>query len=294
MVNYLILLGILMAVPAQSVTVKLYQKRGGGSNNLLLTAFIGLFAMAVFALPAILQNGFAFSPSYLIYSLGFAIGYGMAFVFQILALSCGPMSLTVLIQSYSLLIPTFYGVIFLEESVKWGFVPGIVLLAVCLFLINYRKRAGGAGAPGEGRITLKWLVFVWLSFLGNGMCSTVQKAATVHLDEAYHFEFMVVAMLLITLGFLIAGLIRERHHLRDFLRRGWYFGGICGLLNGGANLAVLLLAARMPASIQYPLISAGSILFSLLFSVTIFKEKITRQQYAGIAIGVLSIVFLNL
>ncbi len=291
MVDYLILFGILVAVPAQSVAVKLYQKRHGEHGELLLTAVIGLFAMLVFALPAALRDGFALSLSYLPYSLGFAVGYGMSFVFQILALSSGPMSLTVLIQSYSLLIPTFYGVLFLNERVGRSFAAGIALLVICLFLINYRKRTEGEAG---GRITLKWLIFVWLSFLGNGMCSTVQKVATVHLDESLHFEFMAAAMLLITVGFCIAGLIRERRTLRAFLRGGWCYGGACGLLNGGANLAVILLATRMPASLQYPLISAGSILFSLLFSVLLFKEKITKRQYAGIAIGILSIICLNL
>ncbi len=295
--EYLILLGVMIGVPAQSVIVKSYQRRNRTASDILFTAFIGLSAMLVFVGAALAKGGISLSPEVLPYSLAFAVGYGMAFVFQILALSCGPMSLTVLIISYSLLIPTFYGVLFLRESVGTFFVPGVLLLAVCLFLINYQKRAKKTeeqNKPKPTGISLKWLIFVWLSFLGNGLCSTVQKIASQSLGEEVRNEFMVAAMLMIAVGFLIAGFIRERRTVREFMRRGWYFGALCGFINGVVNLACLILAARMPASIQYPLISAGSILFSLLFSVIIFKEKITPRQYAGVAVGVLSIVFLNL
>ncbi len=300
MENYLILLGIMVAMSAQGVAVKLYQKRGFGSRNLLFTAFIGLVAMAVFLASGLVQGELDFSVEFLPYSLGFAASYGMCFVFQILALACGSMSLTMLILSYSLLMPTFYGILFLDESVGWTFAVGVALLAVCLFLINYQKREKTKDESADpdkkpaGRITLKWLIFAWLSFLGNGICSTVQKAATVNLGGRYKNEFMIVAMLMIAVGFGIAGVIRERGVVKDFMRRGWYFGALCGLLNGIVNLAVIILATRMPASIQYPLISAGNILFSLLFSVIFFKERITLRQYLGIAVGVASIVFLNL
>ncbi len=298
--DYLILLGIVAAIPAQSVAVKLYQRRAKNPGDFLFTACIGLFAMFVFTVAAVSKGYVTLSATYLPYSLLFSVGYGMAFIFQILALSCGPMSLTVLIQSYSLLIPTFYGILFLDEPLKPGFVPGIILLAVCLFLINYRSRpkprddSSSDPAPTTGGISAKWLIFVSLSFIGNGMCSVVHRVATLDLGADMCYEFMVAAMLMIALSFLVAGLFRERQDAGDFLKHGWFYAAACGVLNGGANLAVMILAPRMPASLQYPLISAGSILFSLIFAVFLFKEKITRRQYMGVAVGILSIVCLNL
>ncbi len=301
MTDYLVLIGVMAAIPAQSVAMKFYQKRGFGRRNLLYTSFIGLFAMAVFLVCAAVAGKFSFSTAYLPYSLGFAVTYGMAIVFQILALSCGPMPLTTLVLSYSLLLVTFYGIFFLNETPGWGFIPGVALLAVCLFLTNYQKRpkkdaaaAGETPPPRAGGITLRWVIFVWLAFLGNGLCTIVQKMATVRFGTRYSNEFMVAALLAITVGFGIAGLIRERDLLVPFAKRGWFFAAACGALNGLANVAVIFLSTRMPASVQFPFISAGSILFSLLFSVVLFKEKLTRMQLIGLGVGVLSVVFLNL
>ncbi len=299
MVNWLVLVSIMIAIPAQSVTVKLYQKKAGGNHDMLFTAFIGLFALLIFVGASLFKGNIALSSAYLPYAVIFAVGYGMTFVFQILALSCGSMSLTALIQSYSLLFPTFYGVLFLHEAVSGWFYVGIVLLVICLFLINYQRkseREAGEGAEGKkpGGITLKWLIFVWLCFVGEGICSTVQKVATVHLEEDLLDEFMVVAILIITVAFAVFGLIRERRGMRTFLRYGCGYGAACGIFSGAVNLAVIFLATRMPASIQFPLISAGSILFSLVSSVLLFKEKITRRQYVGVAVGIASIICLNL
>ncbi len=286
MTAYLILLGVIFGIPLQSVMIKQEQRRVSGKSDLLFSGFTALFAMLLFLV--INRGAFRFSMEFLPYSIGFAVAYAAAFICNVLALSCGPMSLTLLLQSYSLLLPTFYGVLFLNEGVGITFWLGVALLALCLFL-TYFDRSG----MGE-RITFKWLILALLAFLGNGMCSTVQKMQTVALGGEYQNEFMILALAVIALGTLACGLWRERNVLPAFLRRGWYFGALCGLFNGGSNFGVMLLSHQMPASLQYPLISAGSILVTALFSVLLYRERLTLRQWIGFGVGILSVVCLNL
>ena len=129
MLNWLMLSGIVAAIPLQSVCAKQYRKTGAGGQGILFAAATALFAMAVFC--AASGGSLHFDTAYLPYSLAFAASYSMSFVFQLLALSCGSMALTMLIQSYSLLLPAFYGIVFLKEPVEAAFYAGIVLLALC-------------------------------------------------------------------------------------------------------------------------------------------------------------------
>ena len=77
----------------------------------------------------------------------------------------GSLGVTMLIFSYSLIIPTFYGVIVLKEPVSYFTWIGLSLLAVSLFLLNFKNETV--------KISLKWSVFTFMSFVGNGMCSTI-------------------------------------------------------------------------------------------------------------------------
>ncbi len=286
MTSYLVLLGIICGIPLQSVMIKQNQKRGAKGSVFLFAAATALFAMLCFAL--IEGNAFVFSKDFVPYSFGFALAYGICFCFEISALSCGPMSLTLLIQSYSLLLPTFYGILFLNETAGATFWIGIALLALCLFLTYFDKNGIGE------KISLKWGIYVTLAFLGNGMCSVIQKMQTTEQGTAYQNEFMILALAMITVCFAAVGLVREKKELSPFLKRGWYWGALCGIFNGGVNFGVLILADQMPASVQFPLISAGSIIAAALFSQFLYKEHLTPRQWVGFCVGILSVVCLNI
>ncbi len=285
MTAYLLLFGVIIGIPLQSMAVKQYQKKTGGGSNFLFTACIALFAMLLFFAAG--GSSFHFDLSYLPYSAAFAVSYSISFIFQILALSCGPMSLTLLIQSYSLLLPTFYGILFLKEEAGLALYIGIALLAACIFLTNFTK------GEESTHFSWKWFLFAWLSFLGNGMCSVIQKAEISALGTDHQHEFMVVALGMILIAFCIVGAVRERKTARVFFQKGWYWGGLCGLINGGVNLGVILLSSRMPASLQFPLVSAGSLLFSLFFSVVLYRERLSVRQCVGVCVGILAVICLT-
>ena len=284
----LLLCLIVFSTLSQNVLMSAYTKKHGERCTFLLTAFIALAALAVF----FFAGGFsyAFAWRYVPYSVGFALSYAAAVLFTCLAIREGSLSLTCLVTSYSLLIPALYGMLFLHETIGVFMIVGIVLLALSLFLINREKKEG----EGERKITWRWVFFVSLAFLGNGFCSTTQKMEQEAFDGEGTTEFMLVALALTALLFFALSLLRERRDHRDFFRSGWQYGIFCGLANGACNFFVILLNPRMPASVMYPLISAGGIVATALVSVFVFGERLSRTQWVGMAIGVISIVFLNL
>ena len=91
------------------------------------------------------------NPALIPYSIGFAVTYGMTVMFSMIALNYGSMSLTSLVTSYSLIIPTFYGLLFLGDPSGPFLYVGLVLLFASLTLINLRK--------GDMKISGKWYYF---------------------------------------------------------------------------------------------------------------------------------------
>ena len=198
-----------------------------------------------------------------------------------------PLSLTCLVTSFSLIIPTLFGIFALREPVSTNLFIGLGLLAAALVLINLEEK-------GEKKITLKWAAYVLLAFVGNGMCSTVQKVQQIDLAGQYKNEFMIVALIISAVAMGIFALCTEKKQILPNLKAGVWLYIICGLANGGANFLVIFLSSRMAASVMFPVISAGGIVLTFLISLFFYKEKLSKWQILGSALGLVSVIFLNL
>lgn len=286
MINTLYILTIIVGLTAQNVVKKAYnEKVSGGVYS--FSAGTVLFALLIFLIPAIDQ--FEFNSSTLLFSTGFAAAYTIGTIFALFAIAEGPLSITSLAISYSLIIPTFYGLFALGEEGGLTLYIGIILLLISLMLINLEKKGE------EKKITFKWAVFTLLAFIGNGGCSTIQKIQIENQNGNYKNEFMIIALVISFLVILLISISGEKKALIPNLKKGFWLYLICGVANGVVNLLIILLSnGRMAASVMFPLISAGGIIATFIISVTIYKEKLSRWQLAGLLFGFASIVFLNL
>ena len=286
MINALYILTIIVGLTTQNVAKKAYNEKASGGVYSFSAGSI-LFAILIFLIPAL--GDFKFNSSTLIYSLAFAVCYSVATVCNFLAIATGPLSITSLAISYSLIIPTFYGLFALSEQSKPSLYIGIILLLISLLLINLEKKGE------EKKITFKWAVFTLLAFIGNGSCSTIQKIQIENQNGNYKNEFMIIALLVSFLVILLTSVSGEKKAVIPNLKKGFWLYSICGVANGIVNLLVILLSnGRMAASVMFPLISAGGIIATFIISVTAYKEKLSICQSIGLLFGITSIVFLNL
>lgn len=264
--------------------MKRYDKKLGGRGLYTWVAMLSLCAALFFTLTA--GGKIAFEPALLVYSVVFAVSYAAATAGNAAALRYGSLSLTTLVISYSLMIPTVYGMLFLHEMPSIWMLIGLVLLVLSLFLIHYKK--------GEQGITKKWLLFAIISFIGNGMCSTTQKIQQLAFSGAYKNEFMIYALLVLAISAGTMSVVTGKKETVSEVKKGWHLAAIFGVANGCLNLFVMILGERMPISIMFPLISAGQILVACIISHFVYQERLTGQQLVGVALGVLSVVFFNL
>ena len=284
--NYFLLAITTIALSVQSVATKQYSKKETNAP-IIYSIMSAISALIVFLVSSKFQ--LQFNGETLLYSLLFSVCYSSALLGTTIAIANGPLSITALIQSYSLIIPTLYGIVFLNEDIKKTMVVGLALLVISLFAVNYVKDSNG-----KQKISKKWIIAIIISFIGNGMCSTVQKMQQVAQGGEYKNELMIGALVIAALMLLPVSLFTEKNNVKISIKKGWILAIGCGLANGIVNLLVLILGGRIPVSLLFPVISAGGIILSSMVSVFGYKEKLTKIQLTGVVIGVISIVFLNL
>lgn len=278
----LLVVSIIVGTSLQQVFKKAYNVRGNTCVYIfsaITVAAACLFFVATASYPM------SFTWEMVPYSVGFATGYLFAAVCTMLAINEGSLSLTSLAISFSLLIPTVYGLVFYDEPLTVWFFIGLALLIGSLILINTNG--------GEIKITLKWGIYIILAFVGNGACSTVQNVYARSFSGGSS-EFMIIALSIVFAFLLGISIFKERPGIVPSVKKYWYLMVLCGVANGASNLFVIALSPNMPASIMFPLISAGGIVLTSLISIFIYRERLSVLQYIGMVLGIGAIVFLNI
>ena len=281
--QYLLLLVVILVTSSQNIFMKQYSVKSSKQNQILFSAISALVAMVFFVISSGIRMNFKWE--FVPYSVGFAIAYAAALMGVNLSIASGPLSVSSLVTSYSLIIPTLYGIIFLKDSLKGTAYIGIALLLISLYFINMKKEAA--------KFSIKWLIYLGIGFVGNGMCSTIQKMQQLKFDGAYKNEFMVVA-LGIAAVFLMVIVFMRKGDVKAELRECRIYAPLNGIANGATNLLVMILTGLIPTALLFPSISAGGIAIMFFISIFVYKEKLSKMQMIGYGIGMLSVILLNI
>ena len=294
----------------QSTLTKLNSKKNGSAAayNFLKSAGFLLILLAIFA----------FDRTANLPTLAYGAVFGCLLVIANLcgyyALQEGPMALTSMLVTFSLLLPYAYGVAALGETPSVPQIVGICLFFVSLVLIR-SDSFGASRQNSSARISGKWALLTFATLIANGLSSIVQKLHQVKFPGLYSAEFTSVAGIVNCIVFGILFLIAlmraghsspepvvpsgseeapARHGFRNAFAASLILGGLAGVLNGTFNFTQLRLAATEDASILYPVISAGVMLCVFLTGRLFFKEKMNRLQTLGFAVGVSAVILLKL
>ena len=286
--NYVLLFLAALFITFQKIIQERYNTKCK-SGVFFFSGMISFFAMCFFMA---VNRTWEWNVHLILPAVGFGLSYAAATVFVVLAIKNGSLAKTTLITSYSLLVPAFAGLIVLREPIGVPMAVGLVLLAVSLWLTNYRKNK----ADDKEKVTLKWVIYVILGFVGNGMCSTVQKLAPHFVDSAVLNQnmYMIAALGLSSVVLISSSFLTKETDLKATLRHGAPLSLFCGLFNGAVNYLAIYLNQFIPASVMFPVLSAGELILIFPYSLLVCHEKFTKKQWAGFAIGVVSVVLLNL
>lgn len=217
----------------------------------------------------------------------FTVGMGVLFgivtalsnYFKMQSLANGPMNLTLLITTSSMIIPTLSGIFFGEKFSVYK----ILLLAILIYFI-YLSLGRGAGRS----IGKKWFLYCALAFILQGSIGVLQK---IHQSTVYKSEaslFLLVAFICS----LIYSSLRAKNSFKElgFTKHHYLFAAICGLCVFTMNYLNLKLSGILPSQLFFPLVNGSAIVLSTAASFFIFKEKLSKRQIIGICGGIASLI----
>lgn len=257
------------------------------SDPMLFNAIKACTALAFFAGMACF--GFTFHPATVLFGLGYGGLLCLSMYMGYRALCLGPMALTGMLVSFSVVIPLLFGVTIGGETLTRLQGIALILLIVSMVLINADKIKAGEKKETEYG---KWLLFVGLTFVCNGICSVLQKQHQARYPGLYSKEFMLIAMLLCAIVF--AAIALSKHSVRDWrLVKGKRYGVLSGVANGLSGFLTLVLAGSENASVLFPVISIGTTLAALLCGRWFFGEKLKCNHVFALLVGTVAVVLLK-
>ncbi len=268
---------------------KQYNLKTQTPNAILFSAITAFMALLFF----VFTSGFdlQFTAKLVPYSISYALGYSAAYIATVLAVRYGSMAIASLILSFTLIFPTFYGVIVRGDDLGLIQILGFVFLFSAMFLSKSHSTAEGK------KVSPKWVICVVIAFLGNGVCSIASNmqvdfvAKPVGLD--YKHEFMIIALLVSTVLLLVCGLVSSKNIKTDIISCTKY-SSINGICNAAVNLISLTLIGKIPNTVLYPTSSGLGMIVTFIMCFVIYKERFRKRQYLGYGFGVISIILLNL
>ena len=237
---------------------------------------------------------FSFSVFSVLFGAALAVANILSLEGLLQAQACGSFAYTSVIVALSAIIPSMSGPVLFGEKVTVSQFAGIGLMIICIIL-----SPGNDG--GERRaVNLKWLLFCTVAFVFSGAVGVVQK---IHQNNAAHkAEMPALLLTCFFVSFAISGirLITERgrmkksgESLNKLTLAVLLFPAVSGLCFAFPHTINLFLSGRLASVVFFPTINLCPMLLTMLYAVFGFKERLTAKQWAGIAVGILSTVFVS-
>ena len=274
-----------------SISRKVFAQNTTGSAAGIF--WLSSICSAMSALVLALMAGFS-QASLFTWLLGVAFGVVnmLQTVTQMKALEIGPMSYTMVMVYCSTVVSAISGALIWNEQIQIAHVIGIVLMLIS-FVLAVKKQ------PGEKAVSLKWLLLSLGAFAATGAIGVMQKLhqSTPHKGELN--EFLVIAFgtatVLSAAYLLIMAGKKQLKPAQQTKKVQWLLLGIMvlsGVSGALCNQWNLYLSGVMDSAVFFPLVNGGGLVLTTLAAVVIFKEKLSRQQWLGIAFGIASVIFL--
>lgn len=213
--------------------------------------------------------------------LFFGVITALSNFYKMRALSSGPMHITLLVTTSSMIIPTMSGIFFGES---FGlFKLFLVIILIGFIYLSFEK--------SDNRQTNgKWLLFCVLAFLFQGSIGVLQK---IHQSSEHKGElngFLLVAFICS----LVYSRLRTRKSYRElnFNKKHIAFAVVCGVCTYIMNFLNLRLSGLLPSRLFFPLVNGSAIILSSLMSVLLFKEHLSKKQTVGIIGGITTLIAL--
>lgn len=285
---------------AQFAFTKMYEQsvRQTATTGFLMLVITGLSGMTIYLCVSGFQVRFSLIST--LWAIIMAVIMVPYYILGIQALSAGSVAVySMFMMLGGMLVPFFYGILFLQETVSLGKLLGTGLLTGFIVLQAAGKEQTSENA-GSVKAKRRFFVLCILIFIINGMTGVVTKGHAMSEGAVDEVSFVIVycAMTAILgLILLTAACLRNRaekwEQIKTALRRKPFAMMVfIGAAAYTGNFLQLLAADTISASVQFPLVSGGVIVLSAIVSI-LFRERLSAREWFAVA-GTFGATFLFL
>ncbi|MEO1031090.1 MAG: EamA family transporter [Bacteroidota bacterium] len=216
-----------------------------------------------------------------------ALGFLFIGIFNVMALTVQKNGLSVasVVSKMSVIIPILFGIIVYNESVGFRKIAGILLALIAVYLTSVKPKSD---------IVLTRSIYLPITlFLGAGIIDTsVNHFAP---DGKMPLFLAIIFASAGTIGITICGykILNKKDKLN---RKSIPFGLILGIVNYG-SMYFLLKALRVDGfetSSVFTINNVAIVAVSCLVGLLLFKELISKKNWAGILLALISIILVTL
>lgn len=279
--NYILLSMSILSIVLQNSLFNSVSKKDlkTHADTLYYNSYIYIVCVILFGILAIGNSVSAYS---IALGLLFGIVTMLSNFYKLSALSKGPMHITILITTSSMILPAISGAVFFSEEFSIG--KSVAMIALILFIYLSLKK------EHTETINKKWILYCFISFLCQGAIGIIQK---IHQTSAHKNELFLFLAVSFLFSFLFARILsRKSKTTYKFMKKQYVFSGICGICTFVMNFLNLQLSGILPTQLFFPLVNGSSIVLTSLISVTVFKERITKLQLTGLIGSLISLIFI--
>ena len=285
MTGYLMLIFSTIVMASDFCLDKQYQNISGTSMRVGLNYNIiwGLIEAAVF----FALNGFklAITPFSLITAAVFALCVMSYKIIGLTILKSGGVSLyTMFLMTGGMMVPYVYGLIALNESFSPIQFAGLIIVILAVVLAYY----------SAVKFSNKLLFLCILVFFVNGVTSVATKVHQIEtvMPVVSSVELLILTSLLRSVFAAIAYPFAAKSDSASspLTTKSVVIIAASAVICCISNMINFTYAKTVPATVLYPIITGGTILFSLIANKVIFKEAITKKMVAAVVLCIIGLL----
>lgn len=306
--DFLYLLIACLFFSVQFLFQKNFQKNTRGDIAVSLwNQFAVYFFMTVYL--AIKTRALSVNGTAMLYSILYSVSGLLCAIASLFAMRYGKVSA---VSSFCLaggmVLPFFYGIFFLDETVTAWKILGILVL--CASLVPSLLEKDPSGKKRSASDLIKYTLLSLVVFFGNGFVSIFSKAHQVSPNAIDTDEFVllnaVVCLAITGIGMLVMTAVKGFHGDKKPICTVFYelsdkpmipkifllciaMTACYAMCNGLGNIFSLRCAITMDSSIQFPLLSGIVIFLTAILGRICFREKIAKNNLISLALTVVGI-----
>jgi len=171
-----------------------------------------------------------------------------------------------------MLLPFIYGLMCGEEF-KIIRIVCCILIALCVSLAIERQK--------QSKKAVKYYIAV---FVLNGMAGVISKFHQSYTELCVDSGSFMIMTRIFTFIICVVLLLLQQKKNFSITKKAAVYSMLYSVVNGIGNLLLLIALLHIPASVQYPIVTGGTIVVSTIISL-IKRDRITKKEIlaAGIA-----------